>query len=667
MFRRMTVSARIALGFGLILVLLAGVCTISYFGVQRMGGRATDVVTRNELTRNLVQKEIDHLNWAGHVSVLFTDDTVTALDVQLDPHKCAFGKWYYGSGRQEAESEIPSLTSVLARAEAPHTRLHESAKEIGGVFQQADLHLGQFLREKKVDHLAWMKKVQDGLLDPTATNVEVQLDPTQCGLGRWMHSAAAEELRRSDSGFEAIFADLQTNHRNLHESARGINEFLAYQDREQATSHFVSSTSRAAEQTLATIDRILEWDDTRVAGMKEAMGIYNEKTRPALVEIQSVLQEASGIVGEVVEQTNHEMGSIASSTKRQVSMLGIAAIIIGLVMATIISRSIVSALQKLIANLNEGSSQVAAAAQQISQASQTLAEGASEQAAAIEETSSTIQEMASMTKQTADNAEAGRSHAGDAQKIVHDGTEAMKRMVHAISDIKSSADETAKILATIDEIAFQTNLLALNAAVEAARAGEAGKGFAVVAEEVRSLAQRSADAAKGTAEKIEVSIRNTNEGVQITQEVRALLERIDEGNQKVTDLVSDISVASKENANGANQISTSISQMETVIQSTAASAEESASASEELGSQAHELQRMVGELSDLAGGSHKARRAPVAEEPEEKSDNWPSFEERRTEPAHAAPQFTRRAPERAPADDTFENAEMLIPMGEDDL
>ncbi|MBN2343038.1 MAG: hypothetical protein JXX29_01970 [Deltaproteobacteria bacterium] len=250
-------------------------------------------------------------------------------------------------------------------------------------------------------------------------------------------------------------------------------------------------------------------------------------------------------------------------------------------------------LHDAIAQVRLAVNQVNSAAQQISVSSQQVAEGASEQASSLQETTSSMEEMSGMTKQNADNTRQAQGLAEGTRDTANKGTVEMKRMVGAMGKIKTAAERIAEIIKDINDIAFQTNLLALNAAVEAARAGDAGRGFAVVAEEVRNLAGRAKDAAQNTESLIKESVQLAETGESISADVNENLLGMVESVGKVTDIISEITVASHEQARGIEQVNKAMIEMDKVTQRAAANSEESSSASEELAGQAQELLSLV--------------------------------------------------------------------------
>lgn len=277
-------------------------------------------------------------------------------------------------------------------------------------------------------------------------------------------------------------------------------------------------------------------------------------------------------------------------------------VLIGITLLITIRTQVTKPIERVVSGLSGGSQQVATTSDQLSQFGRQISDGASTQASSLEEISASLEEMAAMTRQNADNAHQADQLMSEVRQSVDGGRSSMDRLGGAMGDIKQSSDETAKIIRTIDEIATQTNLLALNAAVEAARAGDAGRGFAVVAEEVRSLAQRSAEAARTTAALIERSQKASDTGVSMAGQTREAMESIATGASRAADIVGEIAAASKEQSSGIEQLNTAVSQMEKITQSNAANAEEAASASRELAEQALELDRIVGELSNVVRG-----------------------------------------------------------------
>jgi methyl-accepting chemotaxis protein len=267
-----------------------------------------------------------------------------------------------------------------------------------------------------------------------------------------------------------------------------------------------------------------------------------------------------------------------------------------------------STLMQMVSEIGSGAVQIDSGSSQIASASQTMAQGASEQASSLQQISASLEQMSGQIQQSAENARQANTLSQESKTSADRGQKEMAEMSNAVNEIKKSSGEISKIIKVIDEIAFQTNLLALNAAVEAARAGEAGKGFAVVAEEVRNLAQRSAEAAKNTATMIEESVKRSENGVQIAGRVGQALEEITTSTNKVNTLLSEIASAAGEQATGIGQVNQGVSQLDQVTQQNAGNSEELASSAEEMSSQVASLNELVAQFKVSNDGQRAASR-----------------------------------------------------------
>jgi len=327
------------------------------------------------------------------------------------------------------------------------------------------------------------------------------------------------------------------------------------------------------------------------------------KLRTAIAEASAQL--AADLRGELAGTVQR------SAAQRRISLIAFfAALLVSGTIATLtVRRAIVWPIRRAITELTDTTGQVTSASGAVASASQSLSEGAAEQAASLEETSASMEEMASMTHRNAENARTVATMMSDVDVRVHASNKSLGDMVAAMGSIQDSSRQVAKIIKTIDEIAFQTNILALNAAVEAARAGAAGMGFAVVADEVRNLAQRSAVAARDTAQLIEASIEKAQDGNAKVGQVATSIAAITGSIASMKSLMDDVSAASVQQAQGIQQVSQTIAQMEQVTQRTAATAEESASAGEELRSQAEASTVAIRRLEQLIGGADSTAQA----------------------------------------------------------
>ncbi len=326
----------------------------------------------------------------------------------------------------------------------------------------------------------------------------------------------------------------------------------------------------------------------------------------ALVEQHSKVADAATVGG--LDDVRATRRHVAIATALGLLMV----LAIALLVIVKITASVAAPVRRAVRGLVDSSDQVRDASAQVSSVSSLLAQGAGEQASALEETAAALTQLAATTGRNAETAQQARSLAGQMRSAAAAGNDSVREMSQAMDQISDSSQQMARIIRTIDEIAFQTNLLALNAAVEAARAGEAGRGFAVVAEEVRSLAHRSADAARSTTALIAAAQNHSDQGVVASRRMSEVLADVAESSASIEQAIDQVSQASHEQAVGITQVSQSVAGLDAVTQASAAQAEEAASASEQLAAQAAELMQLVDGLATLAGRAEPAGPAPSA-------------------------------------------------------
>ncbi len=618
-WKNMSLKGKFVVGFGAILLLLGGITIWAVFGIGNIVSNSEEVIDGNKLKAEFIQRIVDHLNWAQQVNSFLTDKAVKSLDVQIDPHKCGFGKWYYGQGRKQAELLVPELAPILQKIEEAHTILHESAAKIRKTFVQADPQLMADLEARKADHLQWKNAVLSSFLDPNIESINASRDYHTCNLGKWLYSQDIKNKMATNPEFKKNILTVFEPHKLLHESLKTINSLLHDGKRDEAYQFFNNETQKYLNETLHALDDLILWNKEQLKEQQKALTIYSQETQPALQKIQKILNDSEVVVANTI-MTDTQMLDAASKTRSVVLILGLIALPVGLLLAFIIARgiirpmragvdfaskiasgdltaqididqqdevgSLISALKAMNAKLRtviqkiqQAGEHVASGSEELSASSETLSEGASEQAASVEEISSSIEEMTSNINRNA-------SHALDTEKIAKKAAEDAINGGEAVSETVAAMKEIAEKISIVEEIARQTNLLALNAAIEAARAGEHGKGFAVVAAEVRKLAERSGVAAN------QIALLSSN-SVAVAEKAGEILNSLVPAISRTAELVQEISASSNEQSAGAGQINKAIQQLDSVVQQNASASEETASTAEELSAQAEQLQQTI--------------------------------------------------------------------------
>ena len=590
-FKNLTIGKKITFGFGLLFALLALVAAIAFSALGGAGRRLQDFAASAKETYAAATLESSMQSLKLHVNDFLATGSPESI-----------------AAVEAAKKSLDADLTQAARLVVDPARAQQiaRARELLSGYDAA-------FRDLVVNHRG-RTAVEDDVLVPQAKIVSD-------GLGQMLAQAKTQGDMNAafqiSSGLKAFF-----------ESDSLVKGFLLTSD--------VKKAGQAAEALKITVSQIQrmekeqvelekldaslkdETKKTMLAALQHAAGLYGkgldevvtskqERDQIVAERINRLAPEFTATVGRVKGSVHEFQSQLEEHTRTEqrrneiiVAVVTGLGIVLGIVFAWLITRSVSRRITEVAARLATESDKANGSAAQVAQASQAMATGATQQASSLEETSSSLHEMASMTQRNSENAQNAKLLANQTRQTADAGAADMEQMKAAMGAIKGSGVEISKIIKTIDEIAFQTNILALNAAVEAARAGEAGLGFAVVADEVRNLAQRCAGAARETAEKISASTEKSEQGVRISEKMAVNLSAIVEKTRQLDERIAEIAQSSHEQSEGISQLNSAVASMDKITQDNAALAQQSAAASEELKAQAEQVRVAVADLLRMA-------------------------------------------------------------------
>ncbi len=343
--------------------------------------------------------------------------------------------------------------------------------------------------------------------------------------------------------------------------------------------------------------------DMTAEGKGEKTGRFiSQEMEPVQVKINALAEAIIRFQEEAMAASGREADRAYQSGLTLISLIGAGIFLFGVVLAVLLTRSVTRPIDRIIAELSAEAEGVSSISGQVLDAGQALSEGARRQAAAVEETSASLEELQSMTVENSGHAEQARAIVMKSLDNVKEADRAISDLTLSMRDISVESEKTQKFMKSIDQIAFQTNLLALNAAVEAARAGEAGVGFAVVAGEVKQLAARTTEAARDSEKLLSDTVRKIRKSTELTERTHESFAEVAEKTARVVDIIEGITAASREQAQGVEQIGKAVVEINRVVQVNAGQAQESEAASDLMAGQAIKMNEIVDRLITVIRG-----------------------------------------------------------------
>jgi methyl-accepting chemotaxis protein len=589
----LTIGRRIALGFTLVLVLLGIVSAVAWLTLGASGRKLALYAGSTQETNTAATLETSMLELKLHVNEFLATPTTE--------HTKA-----YQDSKQKLDQDLAKAAQLIEDPERKQ-QLDEAGKLLG----QYDSAF-----QRVVENSGKLDAVVAGKLTPLGDSIAKGLQKvlTDAKNNGDMNGAfkVSNALKAYFECSSLVNSFLLTSREDFAESARaGIKSVGASidkleKDQEELVKMDASLKDEEKDKLLKSL-RVSADDYT--LSLQSIIDLKHERNDLIDTQINRIAPLFTAALGRVRQSVigfQSELEQRARDDQKRNELLVIISTAVGALLAIaaawFVIRSITRPISAIADLLSSESNQTYGAALTVAEVSSSMADGASRQAASLEESSASLHEMASMTQRNSESAQSAKNLAAEARSTADAGARDMEAMNGAMAAIHSSSAEISKIIKTIDEIAFQTNILALNAAVEAARAGEAGAGFAVVAEEVRNLAQRSAQAAKETAAKIEDASSKSEQGVAISGQVAASLSAIVERIRQLDEMVGGIAQASHEQSEGITQLNQAVAGMDQITQTNAGLAEQASTSAQKLQAQSAEVKAAVGNLLQMVHG-----------------------------------------------------------------